>query len=134
MHVFFIVRHYSSSFPRPLEMTGTQAGLQMLYGVVEEDVAQGKVRILCKKMTHELVLYITIFKGIKCDTLVKRLKQEVLGWGLGSWNKTWNEGTLVIENESKGKTLGIKIIGCWDKGAYWFKGTELGQPRIYYLL
>lgn len=27
-------------------MTGTQAGLQMLYGVVEEDVAQGKVRIL----------------------------------------------------------------------------------------
>lgn len=60
-------------------MTGTQAGLQMLYGVVEEDVAQGKVRILCKKMTHELVLYITIFKGIKCDTLVKRLKQEVLG-------------------------------------------------------
>ena len=143
MHVFFIVGHYSFSFPRPPEMAGTQAGLQMLhtssgrgllYWVVE-DVVQGKVRVLCKKMTHELVLYIIRFKCIKCDTLVRRLKQEVLGWGLGSWNKMWNERTLVIETESKGKMLGIKIIGCWDKGAYWFKGTGLGQPRIvYYLL
>lgn len=57
-------------------MTGLRQELQMLYGVVEEDVAQGKVKSCARKMTHELVLYITIFKGIKCDTLVKRLKQE----------------------------------------------------------
>lgn len=115
-------------------LLATSTGRGLLYGVVEEDVAQGKMRFLCKKMTHELVLYIIRFKSFKCDTLVKRSKQEVLGWGLGSWNKMWNEGTLVIETESKGKMLGIKIIGCWDKGAYWFKGTGLGQPRIIYYL
>ena len=60
-------------------LLGISSGRGLLYQVVEEDVAQGKVRVLCKKMTHELVLYIIRFKCIKCDTLVRRLKQEVLG-------------------------------------------------------
>ena len=60
-------------------LLATSTGRGLLYGVVEDDVAQGKMRFLCKKMTHELVLYIIRFKSFKCDTLVKRSKQEVLG-------------------------------------------------------
>lgn len=41
------------------------------------------MRVICQKITHELVLYIIKFKGIKYDTLVKRLKQEVWGRELG---------------------------------------------------
>lgn len=33
--------------------------------------------IICKEMTHKPVLCIVRFKGFKCESLVKKLKQEV---------------------------------------------------------
>lgn len=56
---------------------GTSSDSRLLSGEVEGDTAWGKMGIICKEMTRKPVLCIIRFKGIKCESLVKKLKQEV---------------------------------------------------------